>query len=254
MFTSLTLQWPSGAGWMSVGEATSRRLARWERGRRVLLALAVLGGPILLGYLVIDQFIPAPEASVPAHGMTAGGHDVPGSPAAASQGRTAASAGAGAPGVRRITVTCLVVREDPDFCRRHALDLAERALVSDRQRSDLGPARRTLAADLAHWLPTPSPLVVCTSAAARSPAPCRNLRQQPAWTPAAVRAALVAAGFDHPQYRLARENDPAPHRTVLYGVRNGPACLVGYLPTVTDGAVSAPAIVGLLPSGTCLAS
>jgi hypothetical protein len=69
-------------------------------------------------------------------------------------------------------------------------------------------------------------------------------------TAEALRAALVAAGFSGP-VRPARYTDPAPAGAIVYGVRAGAACLVGW---VEAGSAPMPQAVGRRQDGSCLAA
>jgi hypothetical protein len=218
----------------------------------MLLGLCLVGGPLLLGQQVITRVSPTPPSAVAQ----------PNTAQPADRARPAPDTGqqdaAGAPvhsGERRIAVGCRQVPGDPGFCDRYGRDLISRAPLSDRQRADLEPARNRLATWFQRDRPTGARPTPRQSTAQDDSAqdPAMPKPAEPAWQPDDVRAALVAAGFDHPQYRIARDDDPAPHRSVLYGVRSGTGCLIGWLPTVTradDG--SSPSVVGLLRSGTCL--
>lgn len=68
-------------------------------------------------------------------------------------------------------------------------------------------------------------------------------------TPDAVRRALHRAGFLSPVVRVARFEDPAPADAVVYGVRAGDGCLLGYL---VSGVALPPRIEGPLPDSGCL--
>ncbi|MEJ3748860.1 hypothetical protein WEI85_37005 [Actinomycetes bacterium KLBMP 9797] len=125
-----------------------------------------------------------------------------------------------------------------DYCGRIADDLSRRGPVRD---SDRTTAQPFLA-------------LVRDGFASRFGADCDRLMRacrfpdgQP--DPDAVRAALAGSGFLGPVVRTARITDPAPADSVLYGVRAGPACLVGY---VQSGFAPPPQVVGRLPDGTCL--
>lgn len=65
----------------------------------------------------------------------------------------------------------------------------------------------------------------------------------------AVRAALKEAGFSAPVVRQTRLNDPAPFGAVVYGVRAGAACLVGWIDSRAGSQLTA---VGRHRDGSCL--
>lgn len=79
------------------------------------------------------------------------------------------------------------------------------------------------------------------------PAPCAE-RILPA-DPTEVRRQLADAGYADAVVRAYRDGDPAPAGSLVYAVRAGTACLLGYLPRDTAGQVRA---VGPLPDGSCL--
>jgi hypothetical protein len=65
-----------------------------------------------------------------------------------------------------------------------------------------------------------------------------------------VRGQLAGAGYPDAVVRPYRPDDPAPADSVVYAVRAGDVCLVGYLPSNRTGQLRA---VGPYPDGTCLA-
>jgi hypothetical protein len=66
--------------------------------------------------------------------------------------------------------------------------------------------------------------------------------------PAEIRAALIGAGFVEVVARISVPGDPAPAGSVLYGLRVGDGCLVGYA-----GATAGRWIEGPLLDGRCVA-
>jgi hypothetical protein len=66
---------------------------------------------------------------------------------------------------------------------------------------------------------------------------------------AAVRAAVVEAGYPDTMLRVARADDPAPEGSLLYGIPVGAGCVVGY----HGAGGGSHEEVGALPDGGCLA-
>jgi hypothetical protein len=66
-----------------------------------------------------------------------------------------------------------------------------------------------------------------------------------------LRAALIEAGFTGPVVRPTRLYDPAPFGTIVYGVRAGAGCLVGW---VEGGVGAGPQATGRRSDGTCLSA
>ncbi|WJK41090.1 hypothetical protein O7608_01110 [Solwaraspora sp. WMMA2056] len=125
-----------------------------------------------------------------------------------------------------------------DYCDRIAEDLGRRTPLTDEERVAAQPRRQALLDGFVRELGADCP---------GPPEPCRL----PATTPDAVRQALVAAGFTDPAVRSARFTDPAPAGAILYAVRAGRACLLGYVRPET---AAPPLIVGRLPDDACLFS
>ncbi|WP_326549774.1 hypothetical protein [Micromonospora sp. NBC_01813] len=125
-----------------------------------------------------------------------------------------------------------------DYCERIAEDLGRRTPLTDDERVAAQPRRQAVLDSFVRQL------------GADCGGPLEHCRL-PVTTPEAVRQALIAAGFNDPAVRPARFTDPAPAGAILYAVRAGRACLLGYVRSET---ATPPLIVGRLPDDTCLSS
>ncbi|MCW6004941.1 hypothetical protein K1W54_10145 [Micromonospora sp. CPCC 205371] len=88
---------------------------------------------------------------------------------------------------------------------------------------------------------------------AATSAVARSIRETLAGAPATTRPndvarTLLEAGYGGAVVRKARDSDPAPRGSIVYGVPAGPACVIGYV--AADAAANIPA--GTLPNRTCL--
>lgn len=77
----------------------------------------------------------------------------------------------------------------------------------------------------------------------------RSCRFETPPTAGGLRAALTEAGFSGPVVRETRLYDPAPFGAIVYAVRAGSACLVGYIESSFSSTIEA---VGRLRDGSCL--
>lgn len=118
---------------------------------------------------------------------------------------------------------------------------------SRRRTALLGGALVAGALLLAHLVigravPEPWHAVIGDRAPQRHARGSPSCRARPPWT---------AARRDRLEYRIAGPSEPDPG-SVLYGVRIGTGCLVGWVATERWGWSSHPEIAGVLPAGTCL--
>ncbi|MFC6020132.1 hypothetical protein ACFP2T_28560 [Plantactinospora solaniradicis] len=170
----------------------------------------------------------------------------------------AAAAGAGLYGYLRSTeptgYTCAVVFSSGDeaarqraleLCHRKQRDLARRAPISSR-----GPIGYEGTAAIMHDAVSRSS--GCPTLADPSCHGSRPTRAATAADVAAAERALAQAGLADSVVRVARPDDPAPDGALVYALRMGDGCVVGYLDV---GRGDGDHLVGgLLPNGQCLAS
>ncbi|WP_433218392.1 DUF6993 domain-containing protein [Dactylosporangium sp. CS-047395] len=145
---------------------------------------------------------------------------------------------------------------DKEYCDRFVDDIARRDELTQEQRDALEPdAKRAreaarnpaLCRDLARGLENRQ-FAQCAGVSSGSD---RGAGRAP--TPAdaeAIRLALEQAGFPGAVVRVARDNDPAPHGTILFAVPIGDACLLGYQAAGSGG--GGFTLQGHLPGGRCL--
>jgi hypothetical protein len=152
-------------------------------------------------------------------------------------------------------VTCVQLGSgDKDYCDRFIDDIARRDDLTQEQRDALeADAKRAQAAasdpgqcrDQTRGLQNRQ-LAQCTALSSG-----RTADHPPTAADAeAIRLALERAGFPGAVARVARDNDPAPHGTILYGVPLGDACLLGYQSANSGG--GGWSLQGHLPDGACV--
>jgi hypothetical protein len=88
---------------------------------------------------------------------------------------------------------------------------------------------------------------------AAASAVARSIREALAGAPSDARPndiarLLLDAGYSGTVVRKARESDPGPPGSIVYGVPAGPACVIGYRAPGASGEIPA----GTLPNRTCL--
>jgi hypothetical protein len=147
-----------------------------------------------------------------------------------------AASGEPAPSSSTQLLACAEIAPGDGYCERLADDLAERGPLT---RIDRATGER-FAGDLR--------AVFEGELGARCGAEGRFCVFAEPPTAEALGAALVAAGFAGP-VRPARYTDPAPAGAIVYGVRAGAACLVGW---VDRGSAQLPRAVGRREDGSCL--
>ncbi|MBE1488640.1 hypothetical protein [Plantactinospora soyae] len=132
-----------------------------------------------------------------------------------------------------------------ELCHRKQRDMARRAPISSR-----GPVGYEGTAELMSeavsrgvWCPTPGDPSCHQS---------RPTRAATATDVAAAERALTQAGLADSVVRVAQPDDPAPDGALVYALRMGDGCVVGYLEL---GRGDGDHLVGgLLPNGQCLTS
>jgi hypothetical protein len=141
---------------------------------------------------------------------------------------------------------------DPDgttACRRLAAEVARRPwLTADQQKALWGEIVRVQQAILG-VMPPRGRCVLATQPVTAVP-PCHFVPDttEPA-SPDEVEAALRAAGFGTATVRWAGTDDPAPAGALLFAVRAGVGCIIGYRKAGTGTEV----VMGARPDGSCLA-
>jgi hypothetical protein len=150
--------------------------------------------------------------------------------------------------------TCVVVYSRQDKAARHrALELCDRKQRDKAQRAPMaspGPMGYEVTAAMmrdaisrSSWCPTPDD--------PRCYGPQRIRAATTADVEAAKRA-LTQVGLAGSVVRVAQPHDPAPDGALIYALRMGDGCVVGYV-EVGRG-VGEHFVGGLLPNGQCLSS
>lgn len=159
---------------------------------------------------------------------------------------------------------------DRGYCDRFAGDVVRRTDLTqeqrDRLKADADKAQRAVrvpafCADVLRQAPSgrfpecaglpTSPVRNRALPGGSAPAAPGDSQPRPA-DAEAIRLALERAGFPGATVRVAREDDPAPHGTIVFGVPIAEACLVGY--EAVPGGGGGYSLQGKLPDGRCLSA
>ncbi|MET0414556.1 MAG: hypothetical protein ABW022_00855 [Actinoplanes sp.] len=131
-------------------------------------------------------------------------------------------------------------REQREICHRKARDAQERAQLPGLAGDGLHPSAREITSVVQR--------AICTDPAYRD---CQRKRPATAADVEVVRGALAAHGYGDAVVRLAREDDPAPGDSVIYGVGLADdLCFVSYAEMGRGADITD--VVGELPGGECL--
>ncbi|WP_433059192.1 hypothetical protein [Dactylosporangium sp. CS-033363] len=154
-------------------------------------------------------------------------------------------------------VGCMQFGTDKDYCDRFIDDVVRRSDLSQEQRDVLEPdaKRAREAASSPALCGDPDRGVVNRQFAQCMSLPSTGSGRGGARIPTpadaeAIRLALERAGFPGAVVRVARDDDPAPHGTILFGVPIGTACLLGYQSAGSGG--GGYSLQGHLPDGSCV--
>jgi hypothetical protein len=145
-----------------------------------------------------------------------------------------------------VVVACIVSRVDPGYCERRVRDLITRTSLTPEQRSRAESLAAPITGGVAALAHRNDRCVIEAITWPPTPPPCR-LERSPLSVDD-IRAALQRSGHRDAVVRVARDEDPAPVNSVIYGVHLDVACLLGYV----DHEEVRWDIVGQLPGGQCL--
>ncbi len=192
-------------------------------------------------------------------------------PVAACATRRADPTAAPAPSGSPRYFSCITYSGDDTYCHRLIQEMARRPDVPQAQQDRLAGTVRRIE-DAAEWpglctgigpripvrSPTPSPTATPSPGRARSWTDCGGwarpghdgTERPDATDAAAVARSLHESGFPGALVRVARDDDPAPHASIIYAVPVEDVCVVGHLETLRGGGGST--LMGRLANGTCL--